>query len=240
MDSTIKLSKRLQAAASLVFENGTLADIGTDHAFVPVYLYQKKRISSAIAMDIGMGPLLRAKENIASAGLSDFIETRLSDGAAALAEGEADSILIAGMGGGVMMHILEEGGSIFRAAKEIVLQPQSKLRDLRIYLSRHGFAVRNEDMVYEDGKFYPMMRVQYDPFFESVKDELFYLYGEQLLLSRHPVLYRYLQKEKSVHEAILSRLAGQGSVGRTAERARQIGQILDDNKRAMRYYEKTD
>lgn len=239
MDGIINLSKRLLAAASLVSENGTLADIGTDHAFVPVYLYQKKKISSAIAMDIGRGPLLRAKENIASAGLSDFIETRLSDGAAALAVGEADSILIAGMGGGVMMHILEDGRSVFRAAKEIVLQPQSKLKEVRIYLSRHGFAVRNEDMVYEDGKFYPMMRIQYDPSFKSVQNELFYLYGEQLLLSRNPVLYRYLQKEKSVHEEILDRLKRQGSGERIAERKRQIEQILYDNKCAMHYYEET-
>lgn len=240
MDNTVKLSKRLFAAASLVNESGTLADIGTDHAYVPIYLCQEKRISAAIAMDIGNGPLLRAKNNIESAGLSHCIETRLSDGAAALTEGEADSILIAGMGGGVMMHILENGSSIFQAAKEVILQPQSKLREVRIYLTRHGFAVRNEDMVCEDGKFYPMMRVSYDPFTENGHNELFYIYGEQLLLSRHPVLYQYLQKEKAVHEAIAYRLAGGGQNERIAERKRQIEQILFYNERAMHYFGKAD
>lgn len=108
----IQLSKRMSALASLVTEGSRLADIGTDHGYIPIALVQKGRIPSALAMDVGKGPLSRAREHIHSQGLDTYIETRLSDGLTELHEGEADTVLIAGMGGMLMKRILEGGGAL--------------------------------------------------------------------------------------------------------------------------------
>ena len=102
----LKISERLCTAASLVSEGNRLADVGTDHGYVPIYLLQQKRIPSAVAMDINRGPLERAKEHIRLYQLDEYIQTRLSDGVEALLPGEADTILIAGMGGGLVIHIM--------------------------------------------------------------------------------------------------------------------------------------
>lgn len=132
----VKISERLTMAASLVSDGGVLADVGTDHGYVPIYLLQQKRIPRAIAMDINRGPLERAKEHSRLYGLEEYIDLRLSDGVNALKPGEADSILIAGMGGGLVMHILEDGKEVCHRAKELILQPQSELERVREFLRR--------------------------------------------------------------------------------------------------------
>ena len=157
----VKISDRLKTAASLVSEGVVLADVGTDHGYVPIYLLEQKKIRCAIAMDINKGPLERAKEHIQLYGMDAYIQTRLSDGVAALQMGEADSILVAGMGGGLVMHILEEGKAVCQAAGELILQPQSELSGVRDYLAKNGYMIDAERMVFEDGKYYPMMRVHY-------------------------------------------------------------------------------
>ena len=149
----------MKAVAAMVTSGGVLADVGTDHGYIPIALIQRQKIKSAIAMDINKGPLARAQDNIASARLGDYIQTRLSDGVAALGEGEADSILIAGMGGELVIHILSEGEKVCKAASELILQPQSDIRKVREYLRLHHYKIVDEDMICEDGKYYPMMRV---------------------------------------------------------------------------------
>lgn len=159
----IKISERLTVAASLVSRGNVLADVGTDHGYVPIYLVEKKVIPRAIAMDINRGPLERAKEHIAQYGMGEYIQTRLSDGVSALSFGEADTILIAGMGGGLVMHILEDGAPVCQSARELVLQPQSELERVRRYLHEKGYVTDAEEMVEEEGKYYPMMRVHFEP-----------------------------------------------------------------------------
>lgn len=97
-------------------------------------------------------------------GMEDYIQTRLSDGVAALKPGEADTILIAGMGGGLVKHILESGRVICEQAHGLVLQPQSELPKVRRFLMENGYVTEREEMVMEDGKYYPMMRVHFDGF----------------------------------------------------------------------------
>ena len=138
----IKLSKRMKAAASMVTTGNVLADIGTDHGYVPIALVQRGRIPSAIAMDINKGPLEKAREHIVMCNLQDKIETRLSDGTKALTVGEADSILIAGMGGELVLHILREGEAVCHSAKELVLQPQSDVHKVREYLRNNGYLIK--------------------------------------------------------------------------------------------------
>ncbi len=152
------LSGRLSAVAMMVTEGNRLADIGTDHAFVPISLVETGRIPCAIAMDVNRGPLDRAVEHIRAHGLSDRITTRLSDGLEKLLPDEADTVLIAGMGGALTVRILGQRPDLCREIDELVLQPQSEIEAVRRYLEHSGWKIIREQMVFEDGKYYQIMR----------------------------------------------------------------------------------
>ncbi|MCD7735981.1 MAG: class I SAM-dependent methyltransferase [Lachnospiraceae bacterium] len=158
----MQLSRRLLAVAGMVTPGYVLADIGTDHAYIPIYLIENKRISHAIAADINEGPLARAKAHIQEHGLEYRIETRLSDGLSAFLPGEAQSIVLAGMGGALTIRILQDGMERLESAElpELILQPQSEISQVRAYLQDSGWSIVQEDMVFEDGKYYPMMKVK--------------------------------------------------------------------------------
>ncbi len=154
----MQLSLRLSAVARMVTEGNRLVDVGCDHGYLPVYLVLEKKIPGAIAMDVRKGPLSRAKEHIGEYGLGEYIETRLSDGLKALKEGEGDTLVMAGMGGPLMERILTDGEEVLKGFQELILQPQSDIRHFRRFLLDSGRVIVEEDIVLEDGKFYPMMK----------------------------------------------------------------------------------
>ena len=203
----IKLSKRLQAVADLVTEGSRVCDVGTDHGYIPIYLVGIHKIPSALAMDVNEGPLLRAKEHITAQNMTDAVSTRRSDGLKALQTDEADSVVIAGMGGGLMIRILEEGAEKLASIRELILQPQSDIALVREYIRTHGFTIVAQDMVYEDGKYYMMFRCAHaDICKDSLSDEqenmaeklaLYDRYGRQLIEAEHPVLVDFLKKEET-------------------------------------------
>ena len=168
----MKLSKRLEMVASFVKEGSNLADIGTDHGYIPIALAERGQVKRAIAMDVRSGPLERAKEHIKLHRLEDRIETRLSDGTKMLEPGEADTVVISGMGGDLVIHILEEGRFLWDSVSQWVLSPQSELDKVRRFLEGNGFVTVREDMVEEDGKYYTVMDVvwQAPPFGEKCAD----------------------------------------------------------------------
>lgn len=231
----VKISNRLTTAAALVTQGYTLADVGTDHGYIPIYLLQQKKIPTAIAMDINEGPLERAKEHIALYGLQAYIQTRLSDGVAALKPGEVEAVLIAGMGGGLVMHILKDGEKVCQSAKELILQPQSEIERVREFLREAGYTILAEDMVYEDGKFYPMMKVQYQG--ENVEElKLSDLYGGLLLQNRHPVLKTFLEKERLIYTGIKENLEKQPASEKIRTRLAEVEDILHYNELALQFY----
>ncbi|WP_462364636.1 tRNA (adenine(22)-N(1))-methyltransferase [Roseburia inulinivorans] len=238
----VKISNRLTTASALVTQGYTLADVGTDHGYIPIYLLQQEKIPSAIAMDINEGPLERAKEHIALYGLQAYIQTRLSDGVAALKPGEVEAVLIAGMGGGLVMHILQDGEQVCRTAKELILQPQSEIERVREFLREEGYTILAEDMVYEDGKFYPMMKVQYQGENENAQKasevlKLSDLYGGLLLQNRHPVLKTFLEKEKLIYTGIKENLAKQPVSEKIRMRLAEVEDILHYNELALQFYQ---
>lgn len=158
-DRQMELSGRLQAVASLVTAGHRVADIGTDHAYIPIYLVQEGLSASAIAMDVNAGPLKKAEEHIKQNGMEGRIELRLSDGFEKLGPSQADTAVIAGMGGPLMLRILEAYPGTVRSLRELVLQPQSETAKVRAFLLEEGFLFIREDMVKDDGKYYPMMKV---------------------------------------------------------------------------------
>ena len=134
----MQLSARMERLASKVPYGSRLADVGTDHGYIPIALVLRGKISSAVAMDVNPGPLKRAEEHICGQKLSAYIETRLSDGLTALQAGEADTVLIAGMGGNLTKRILAEGKEVLETVKELVLQPQSEIWKVRRWLRENG------------------------------------------------------------------------------------------------------
>lgn len=202
----MELSKRLTAVAGLVPECASAADIGTDHGYVPIFLVEQKHVDRVIAMDVNKGPLERAGRHIAQCGLSDRVEIRLSDGLSALKAGEADVMIAAGMGGGLMIRIIEEGEMVVNSLKACILQPQSEIGNVRKYLAAHGLVIEKEDMVLEDGKFYPMMRAVHGK--PEHYEEYEYIYGKKLLQMCHPVLEKFLLRERGMKESIMERLRG--------------------------------
>lgn len=232
----LKLSERLAAVAFLAGNGGVLADVGTDHGYVPVYLVSEGNFPRAIAMDVNPGPLKSAAAHIVMYGMGDYIQTRLSDGVAALSEGEADTILIAGMGGGLIMRILREGQTVCRSARKLVLQPQSELPSVRRFLLEQGYVTDAANMIREGGKYYPMMRVHYEPSgvsSEGARMELYCRYGRELLLQKNEVLGDYLVKERGVYEKIRLQLSAQkpGETG-TGQRIREVEEVLRLNEAA--------
>ena len=153
------LSDRMQAVAGLVEPCGVIADIGCDHGYVAMELIRRHVCDKVIAMDINQGPLEQAKSNIRDYGMQEYIETRLSDGTQALLQGEADGIVCAGMGGRLVIHILTEGRELVQGMQQLILQPQSEIQEVRSFLRNAGYQIDREDMVCEDGKYYPMMHV---------------------------------------------------------------------------------
>lgn len=198
------LSKRLLTIAAMVTEGNRLADVGTDHGFVPIYLLQQNRIPGAIAMDINEGPLMRANTHIKEAGLEDKIITRLSDGLDQLEPGEADTILIAGMGGPLLIDILKRGNKTAMQASELILSPHSDWKLVRKYLAEAGFRIEKEEMVSEDGKYYVILRVTYGKMEPWTEPE--YVYGKCLIDAGHPVLAAYLEKETATYKKILAHI----------------------------------
>ncbi len=230
----MELSRRLYAVASLVTEGASVADVGTDHGYIPIYLMQKNIASKVIALDINGGPLKRARMHIIGYNLKGQIETRLSDGLSAVRPGEVDTMIAAGMGGGLVIKILEEGQEVVKSLKACILQPQSEVWRVRRYLLDHNMNIIDEDMVEEDGKYYPMMRVVHG---ESPRyAECEYIFGKRLLEKKNPVLEKFLHRELDIREGIFKELSHHvGSEG-ARERMQEIRREMMMISRALGYY----
>ncbi len=151
------ITERLRCILNYV-SSEVIADIGTDHAYIPIELVKKNRVKRAIAADINEGPLKIAQKNIKSEGLSDRIETRLGSGISVLEKSEAGQIIIAGMGGELIEFIIKSDIEIAKGS-ELLLQPMNNQYELRKFLMYNGFKIIDEDIAVEGFKVYNIMRV---------------------------------------------------------------------------------
>ncbi len=154
MNNIINISERLKCVAGLVNKGARVADIGTDHAYLPIYLVQNGISDKVYACDVRKEPLRRARLHIDEYGLSDKITTRLCDGLKGINKGDVDTVTICGMGGKLMKNILEAGIDKLGDNTQLVLSAQSELRDFRKYLLETGIDIKSEHMLLEDGKYY--------------------------------------------------------------------------------------
>ena len=161
MSSETHLDNRLRLCADFVRRGSKAADIGTDHAYLPVWLCRHGFCPSAIAADINPAPLASGRLTIANAGLSDRIETRLSDGLREIDGSEADDIIIAGMGGELIAKILGDWTFSQDKTKHYILQPMTKSEALIAWLAENGFHIDRQDCCVAGGKCYTVLSVTY-------------------------------------------------------------------------------
>ncbi len=154
MSNTTVLGQRLASVAQQVREGAVLADIGTDHGYLPLFLLKSGRIATAHLCDINEGPLNSARSNLMAEGLSDKVEFHLCDGAAVLSELGITDYVIAGMGGELIADIISKAPHIFTPGVRLILQPMSKQAHLRNYLASSGFDILTERYSFDEGKYY--------------------------------------------------------------------------------------
>ncbi|CDN41617.1 MULTISPECIES: class I SAM-dependent methyltransferase [unclassified Paenibacillus] len=169
------ISKRLSAIAGFVSKGSRIADIGSDHALLPVYLVQSGISPSGIAGELNEGPLEAARRGIAAAGLTSLIQARRGNGLEVLQTGEADAVTIAGMGGGLIRTILDEGAAAgkLEGVTELVLQPNIGEELVRQWLREQGWYLQDETILEEDGKFYEVLHAVRNPEHATLNDRLY-------------------------------------------------------------------
>jgi tRNA (adenine22-N1)-methyltransferase len=195
------ITPRLHAILSKI-STPTLADIGTDHAYIPIRLVQMGKIESAIATDINPGPIKIAKRNIEKYGLSDRICVRLGGGLTPLHKGEVETILIAGMGGELISSIIRKDLDKAHSARRLILQPMNAQYELRKMLEKNGFRIIEEDLALEGFKVYNLMTVETGH--SQAHEEIFYHLPKSL--QSHPYFPHLKAKKRREFTKILKGL----------------------------------
>lgn len=194
----VTISDRLRMIAQKVPSGATLADIGSDHALLPVYLTQKGLVSAAIAGELNDGPYASASGQVQSLGLTKLIDVRQGDGLDVLKLGEASSVVIAGMGGGLIGSILEQGKEKLKTVDRLILQPNIGEKIVRTWLVKHGWVIVDEELLQEDGLFYEIIVAdrqhttisQNQAVFEAYEDECGLTITKTLQMEMGPLLLR--------------------------------------------------
>ncbi|MEJ8555419.1 tRNA (adenine(22)-N(1))-methyltransferase [Tepidibacter sp. Z1-5] len=204
----MKLTPRLEAVANLVSHNAKIADIGTDHGYIPVYLMKNDKIKGAIAADVNKGPLKNAKKEIISSNLESKIELRLGSGLSVLKIGEVDEVVIAGMGGVLISELIENELEIAKKLDKLILQPMQASSELRKYLHKNGFIIDKEILVKEDFRIYEIMVVKYVGGEISQEDEIYYEIGKELLKNKDCLILEFIDKKIREYSKIIEKLEG--------------------------------
>jgi len=196
INSIIKLSPRLKTVAGFVRPGAKVVDVGTDHARVPVYLVANGITEYALATDIKPGPLQNAKDTIESYELAGKIDLRLSDGLLAVDASEAEDVIIAGMGGDLIIEIIKGAPWLCAPSKLLIMQPMSQAHRLRAYLCKAGFHIVREEACLEGKRVYIALSARYEPGLEENFDESYFYIGE-LKLNKNEAAGIYLKKVKN-------------------------------------------
>jgi len=240
----IKLSKRLQTVANMVTKGSVVADIGTDHGYLPIYLAQNNISEHVIAMDVNKGPLNKAFQNIRQLHLESKIDIRLSNGLDLLEKNEANTVIICGMGGKLIVKILERGRDKISQDSELILSPQSEIQLFREYLLHNEYRIVKEDMLIDDGKFYVIIKCKLDveacqletDELEADECDVYLKYGKYLLEHKNDILKEYLIKEQKSYLKIRENVDNCNSE-LAEQRIKEIDYELRCIEEGLNYYE---
>lgn len=199
------ISPRLLKIEELIPNCSCLADVGTDHAYIPILAISKGKCQKAIATDINKGPVDRADKNIREHSMENRIHTRLGPGLSVLKEGEADIIVIAGMGGNMISDILSQDIRKARTVKTLILQPMTHQDVLRKALSNLGFKIIDEELVREDRRYYQIIMATSGNG-DTYKNKAEYMLGLKLIEKKHPLLKEYIAYNKEKLSKVLEKI----------------------------------
>lgn len=214
------LSKRLSAIAKLVIPGAGVADIGTDHAYLPIYLVEHGVATHAIAGEVNQGPYLAAQDMIQRASLQSSISLRLGDGLAVLQPGEVETIVIAGMGATTMTDILNACPAVVQAAKRLVVQPMIGAALMRQWLTKHRWAICEEELIVEDDILYEIIAAE--PGEMPVMNSLLYEIGPVLWRQKHPLLEYHMTQIIKQYKKIVENL----KLSKTTEAAERCQRLV--------------
>ena len=228
----IFMNLRLNKLAEMVDPGSRLADIGTDHAYLPIKLVQEGKVAFAIASDVAAGPLQNAKTDIAEAGLGQQIETRLGSGLETLKdEDRIDTVVIAGMGGKLMVSLLEEAAGRGKYYPTLILEPNIGENRVRQWLEEHDYQIVAEDLVAESGHTYELIKAKQTGKKHSLtaKEKDF---GPLLLKQKGPVFLAKWTRQLAYYQQLLANLnkAKQKDADRIADLERLIKDISEEIK----------
>lgn len=204
-----KISRRLKAIISKVIEGTTVVDIGTDHAYLPIYLVTQKICPRVIGIELNPGPLNSAKRQVESAGLTPQIIIREGNGLKAIQPGEVHTVVIAGIGGSTICEILESGHDVLATSERLILQPMGAVVQVRRWLLEHSWQIIDEDLIKEDGFFYIILTAEPNEnkgYKINEYSSLELMVGPGLIQKKHPLLLEYLKYLIKREEKIFSQL----------------------------------
>ncbi|WP_244835194.1 class I SAM-dependent methyltransferase [Clostridium sp. BJN0001] len=199
----MNLSKRLLWIADKI-QNETIIDVGTDHGYIPIYLLKKNIIKHAVASDINEGPLKKARINASIEGVSDRIDFKLGSGLEVLEDDEPECALIAGMGANLIRDILENNISKVKKLKTIILQPAQNPEVLREHLYNNCYEILDEDICFDENKYYELFVVRYGKRNGVKLEDIFYEISPFLLKNHKEIMKEYLDKKILHNKKIIS------------------------------------
>lgn len=202
-----------------VKNNGVVADIGTDHGYIPTYLIEKNIANKVIATDISGPSLNKTIENIRGKEYEDKIETRLGPGLEVLREGEVDTIIIAGMGGLLISEILENSREITASCQDFIFQPMIASLELRKYLIHNGFKIVDESLAREGEKFYEILYCKRGP--KEREEDIDLGIGSKLIEKKHPLLGEFIRWKLNSLDTIIGQLENRNTI-RAEEKYREL------------------
>ena len=202
----MELSKRLKRIAEHVDKCESVADIGTDHGYIPIYLVKEGICKKAIASDINKGPIEKAKVNVAFEGVSNKVKCLLGPGLNPLKVGEGNGVILAGMGGNLTRDILLADMDKVKKYDFIILQPAQNPEVLREFLYKNDYEIIDEDLIKDEGRFYELFKVKYNENSEKLvfEDELEYEVSPLLREKNHPLFKEFIEEKINKCETILS------------------------------------
>jgi tRNA (adenine22-N1)-methyltransferase len=201
----MELGIRLKIIASMIDKCVKMADIGTDHAYIPIYLIKNTICDSAIASDINKGPVEKAKKNIQNENLEQKIQCRLGGGFSTIAPHEVQIAVIAGMGGNLIRDIIEEDLDVFKTLDSCIVQPVQNPEVIREYIYRKGYKILEEELCIEDNKFYEIIKIKFDDNPISI-DPIYYEIGQKLVDKKHPLIKEYIEYKLNKYSKVYSNL----------------------------------
>ena len=214
----MKLTDRLLKIASLVSKGKKIADIGTDHGYIPVYLLNKGTIPFAILADVNKGPLENARKEVRHNNLTDKTDLRLGSGIEVLKKDEVDEIIIAGMGGILISELLEANKEVAHSVDKLILQPMQAQEELRKYLLGNGYEIVNEVLVKEDFRIYEIIETKYTGKNTILEDEIYFEVSKKLIENNDPLLKEFIDKKIYKYNSIIKKLEGKNGEAVEAKR----------------------